>query len=122
MPDSDDAQRTATEAAAKAQTRTSEYLLAVRLEQLRTQARPEPVWPVSWAERLPELAACLLDDDARPGPRRRTRTDGPESAEPHRPLRCLTATMHELVRPSVMERDPQKPATRSWEWRVFTCT
>ncbi|WP_172387103.1 hypothetical protein [Streptomyces sp. MNP-20] len=43
LPDSDDAQRAATEAAARAQTRTAEHLLAVRLEQLHTQARPEPV-------------------------------------------------------------------------------
>ncbi|MFJ4343125.1 hypothetical protein [Streptomyces sp. NPDC088915] len=42
LPDSDDAQRAATEAAAKAQTRIAEHLLAVRLEQLHTQARPTP--------------------------------------------------------------------------------
>ncbi|MFJ9434904.1 hypothetical protein ACIRQY_35430 [Streptomyces sp. NPDC101490] len=59
VPDSDDAQRAATEAAAKALNRTAEYLLAVRLEQLRTQARPEP-----WAQRLPELAAHALDGEA----------------------------------------------------------
>ncbi|MFG3430341.1 hypothetical protein [Streptomyces californicus] len=37
LSDSDDAQRAATEAAAKAQTRTSEHLFAVRLEQLHTE-------------------------------------------------------------------------------------
>ncbi|MEU5977688.1 hypothetical protein [Streptomyces sp. NPDC047315] len=47
VPDSDDALRAATDAAAKVQTRTAEYLLAVRLEQLRTQDRPEPVRPAS---------------------------------------------------------------------------
>ncbi|MEU9298503.1 hypothetical protein [Streptomyces sp. NPDC048266] len=63
MPDSDDAQRAATEAAVKAQTRTAEHLLAVRLEQLHTQARPEPVRPAPWSQRLPELAARPLDTD-----------------------------------------------------------
>ncbi|WP_261993728.1 hypothetical protein, partial [Streptomyces sp. t39] len=57
LPDSDDAQRAATEAAAKAQTRTAEHLLAVRLEQLHTQARPTPVRPAPWTQRLPDLAA-----------------------------------------------------------------
>ncbi|MEV6400543.1 hypothetical protein AB0M39_38165 [Streptomyces sp. NPDC051907] len=60
LPDSDDALRAATEAAAKAQTRTGEHLLAVRLEQLRTQARPEPARPAPWSQRLPELAARPL--------------------------------------------------------------
>lgn len=64
LPDSDDAQRAATEAAAKAQTRTAEHLLAARLEQLRTQARPEPVRPAPWTQRLPELAARPLDGEA----------------------------------------------------------
>ncbi len=64
LPDSDDAQRAATEAAAKAQTRTAEHLLAVRLEQLRTQARPAPVRPAPWAQRLPEVAARPLDGEA----------------------------------------------------------
>ncbi|WP_435059729.1 hypothetical protein [Streptomyces sp. bgisy060] len=64
LPDSDDAQRAATEAAARAQTRTAEHLLAVRLEQLHTQARPEPVPPAPWAQRLPELAARPLDGEA----------------------------------------------------------
>ncbi|MGW0704280.1 hypothetical protein ACWD0A_34380 [Streptomyces sp. NPDC002867] len=45
MPDCDAALRAATEAAAKARTR----VLAVRLEQLRTQARPEPVRPTPWS-------------------------------------------------------------------------
>ncbi|MEU8622655.1 hypothetical protein [Streptomyces sp. NPDC048623] len=64
LPDSDDAQRAATEAAARAQTRTAEHLLAVRLEQLHTQARPEPVRPASWSRRLPELAARPLGGEA----------------------------------------------------------
>ncbi|MFB7936937.1 hypothetical protein [Streptomyces sp. NPDC056049] len=64
LPDSDDAQRAATEAAAKAQTRTAEHLLAVQLEQLHTQARPIPVRPAPWARRLPELAARPLDGEA----------------------------------------------------------
>jgi hypothetical protein len=53
LPDSDDALRAATEAATKAQTRTAEHLLAARLEQLHTQARPEPVRPAPWSQRLP---------------------------------------------------------------------
>ncbi|MFE3074187.1 hypothetical protein [Streptomyces sp. NPDC059247] len=64
MPDSDDAQRAATEAAAQAQNRTAEHLLAVWLEQLRTQARPEPVRPAPWTQRLPELADRPLDGEA----------------------------------------------------------
>ncbi|TXS46983.1 hypothetical protein [Streptomyces sp. t39] len=64
LPDSDDAQRAATEAAAKAQTRTAEHLLAVRLEQLHTQARPTPVRPAPWTQRLPDLAARPLDGEA----------------------------------------------------------
>ncbi|MFI8426041.1 hypothetical protein [Streptomyces sp. NPDC085479] len=64
LPDSDDAQRAATEAAAKAQTRTAEHLLAVRLEQLHIQARPEPVRPAPWTQRLPEFAARPLDGEA----------------------------------------------------------
>ncbi|MFE3122158.1 hypothetical protein ACFXHD_01930 [Streptomyces hydrogenans] len=64
MPDSDDALRAATEAAAGAQTRTAEHLLAVRLEQLRAQARPEPVRPAPWSRRLPEFAARPLDGEA----------------------------------------------------------
>ncbi|MFJ6452277.1 hypothetical protein ACIQNV_37375 [Streptomyces hydrogenans] len=64
LPDSDDALRAATEAAAGAQTRTAEHLVAVRLEQLHTQARPEPVWPAPWSQRLPELAARLLGGEA----------------------------------------------------------
>ncbi|MGW3060599.1 hypothetical protein ACWC98_32360 [Streptomyces goshikiensis] len=64
LPDSDDAQRAATEAAARAQIRTAEHLLAVRLEQLHTQARPEPVRAAPWSQRLPELAARPLDGEA----------------------------------------------------------
>lgn len=63
LPDSDDALRAATEAAAQAQVRTAEYLLAVRLEKLRTQALPEPVRPAPWSRRLPELAAHSLDGE-----------------------------------------------------------
>ncbi len=63
LPDSDDALRAATDAAAKAQARTAEYLLAVRLEQLRTQARPEPVRAAPWSQRPPELAAHSLDGE-----------------------------------------------------------
>ncbi|MEW2577719.1 hypothetical protein [Streptomyces syringium] len=36
----------------------------MRLEQLHAQARPEPVRPASWSQRLPELAARPLHDDA----------------------------------------------------------
>ncbi|MCX0247953.1 hypothetical protein NEH16_32760 [Streptomyces drozdowiczii] len=64
LPDSNDAQRAATEAAAKAQTRTAEHLLAVRLEQLHTQAHPTPARPAPWPQRLPELAARPLDEEA----------------------------------------------------------
>ncbi|MER7832187.1 hypothetical protein [Streptomyces sp. NPDC095602] len=63
LPDSDDAQRAATEAATQAQTRTAEHLLAMRLEQLRTQAHPEPIRPAPWSQRLPELAARPLDGE-----------------------------------------------------------
>ncbi|MFJ6250627.1 MULTISPECIES: hypothetical protein [unclassified Streptomyces] len=64
VPDSDDAQRAATEAAATAQTRTAEHLLAARLEQLHTLARPESIRPAPWTQRLPELAARPLDGEA----------------------------------------------------------
>ncbi|MFF9870174.1 hypothetical protein ACF1G0_33155 [Streptomyces sp. NPDC013953] len=64
LPDSDNALRAATAAAAEAQVRTAEHLLAVRLEQLRTQARPEPVRSAPWSQRLPELAARPLDTNA----------------------------------------------------------
>ncbi|MFC8175011.1 hypothetical protein [Streptomyces sp. NPDC057325] len=64
VPDSDDAQRAATEAAATAQTRAAEHLLAARLEQLHTLARPEPVRSAPWTQRLPELAARPLDGEA----------------------------------------------------------
>ncbi|MFD3567401.1 hypothetical protein [Streptomyces sp. NPDC058667] len=63
LPDSDDALRAATEAAAQAQARTAEYLLALRLEQLRAQAPPEPVRPAPWSRRLPELAAHSLHSE-----------------------------------------------------------
>ncbi|MFF9425596.1 hypothetical protein [Streptomyces sp. NPDC014746] len=64
LPDSDDALRAATEAAARAQTRTAEHLLVVRLEQLHALARPEPVRPAPWSQRLPELAVRPLDGEA----------------------------------------------------------
>ncbi|OKJ48145.1 hypothetical protein AMK27_38825 [Streptomyces sp. CB02009] len=60
MPDGDAALRAATQAAATAQTRTAEHLLAVRLERLRAKGRPEPVRRVPWSQRLPELAAVPL--------------------------------------------------------------
>ncbi|MEU5161218.1 hypothetical protein AB0G74_16650 [Streptomyces sp. NPDC020875] len=63
VPDSDDTHRAATEAAARAQTRTAEHLLAARLEELHTQTRPTPVQPETWAQRLPQLAARPLDGD-----------------------------------------------------------
>jgi len=46
--------------------RTAEYLLAVRLEQLREQtvSRTGAVGPMPWAERLSELAARPLDSDS----------------------------------------------------------
>ncbi|WP_437112141.1 hypothetical protein [Streptomyces sp. enrichment culture] len=53
----------APEAATQAQTRTAEHLLAMRLEQLRTQAHPEPIRPAPWSQRLPELAARPLDGE-----------------------------------------------------------
>ncbi|WP_030554231.1 hypothetical protein [Streptomyces exfoliatus] len=65
LPDSDDALRAATRAAAQAQARTAEYLLAVRLEQLRAKALPEPVRPAPWSQRLPELAAHSLHGETR---------------------------------------------------------
>ncbi|MFD9605268.1 hypothetical protein ACFQ6O_42535 [Streptomyces sp. NPDC056441] len=61
LPDSDDALRAATEAAAQAQNRTAEHLLAARLEQLHTQTRPELARPAPWSQRLPELAARPLE-------------------------------------------------------------
>ncbi|MGW4359467.1 hypothetical protein ACWEKU_12005 [Streptomyces californicus] len=64
LPDSDDAQRAATEAAAKAQTRTAEHLLAVRLEQLYERSAARTERPASWTKRLPGLAARPLDGDA----------------------------------------------------------
>ncbi|MFF3735187.1 hypothetical protein ACFYXM_34180 [Streptomyces sp. NPDC002476] len=56
----------ATREAEAARTRTAEYLLAVRLEQLRQQAaaRTAEVSAAPWTDRLPELAERPLDDDA----------------------------------------------------------
>ncbi|GGR48191.1 hypothetical protein GCM10010497_59490 [Streptomyces cinereoruber] len=53
LPDSDDAQRAATEAAAQAQTRTAEHLLAVRREQLHTPGPPRSVDPAPARARRP---------------------------------------------------------------------
>ncbi|WP_255306554.1 hypothetical protein [Streptomyces sp. Wb2n-11] len=53
----------ATKAADTARERVAEYLLAMRLEQLREQiaARTETAAPAPWTDRLPELAARPLD-------------------------------------------------------------
>ncbi|GHE43584.1 hypothetical protein GCM10018785_11420 [Streptomyces longispororuber] len=53
------------DAAARAQTRTAEHLLAVRLGQMHTQARPVPVRPAPRSQRLPELAARPLNSKTR---------------------------------------------------------
>ncbi|MFJ9729400.1 hypothetical protein ACIRP3_42370 [Streptomyces sp. NPDC101209] len=55
----------ATKTAEAARERTAEYLLTVRLEQLRelTAARIETAAPAPWAARLTELAARPLDDE-----------------------------------------------------------
>ncbi|WP_406490687.1 hypothetical protein OHB06_01235 [Streptomyces sp. NBC_01604] len=62
-----DAVAAATKAADAARVRTAQYLLTVRLEQLREQTavRHEAAGPASgrWAERLPELAARPVDGD-----------------------------------------------------------
>ncbi|WP_406490725.1 hypothetical protein OHB06_01360 [Streptomyces sp. NBC_01604] len=62
-----DAVTAATKAADAARARTAQYLLTVRLEQLREQTavRHEAPGPASgrWAARLPELAARPVDGD-----------------------------------------------------------
>ncbi|MFE3770832.1 hypothetical protein [Streptomyces sp. NPDC059122] len=65
-PNGADAIAAATKAAVAARERAAEYLLAVRLEQLREQAaaRTEAATPALWTDRLPGLAARSLDDDA----------------------------------------------------------
>ncbi|MDQ0701052.1 hypothetical protein [Streptomyces sp. W4I9-2] len=62
-PNGADAIAAATKAAETARERTAQYLLAVRLEQLREQAaaRIEPTRSAPWADRLPELAARPLE-------------------------------------------------------------
>ncbi|MFJ6785597.1 hypothetical protein [Streptomyces yangpuensis] len=63
-PTGADAVTAATKAADAARDRVGEYLLAARLEQLREQSSARTERPVSWAQRLPDLAARLLDGDA----------------------------------------------------------
>ncbi|MDH2392998.1 hypothetical protein QCN29_30325 [Streptomyces sp. HNM0663] len=65
-PNGADAVAAATEKAEAARERTAEHLLAVRLKQLREQlaARPEQAAAAPWTDRLPELAARPLDDEA----------------------------------------------------------
>ncbi|MGW2710667.1 hypothetical protein ACWC4J_16990 [Streptomyces sp. NPDC001356] len=64
-PNGADAVAAATKAADTARERTAQYLLATRLEQLRerTAARTNAAMPAPWTDRLPELAARLLDGD-----------------------------------------------------------
>ncbi|WP_424864007.1 hypothetical protein [Streptomyces sp. MMS24-I29] len=65
-PNGADAIAAATNAATAARERTAEHLLATRLEQLRKQAaaRAEQDAAAPWTDRLPELAARPLDDNA----------------------------------------------------------
>ncbi|MER6774950.1 hypothetical protein ABT389_35055 [Streptomyces bacillaris] len=64
-PNGADAIAAATKAAETARERTAQYLLAVRLEQLREQAatRIEQPGSAPWTDRLPELAARPLEGD-----------------------------------------------------------
>jgi hypothetical protein len=64
-PSGADAVAAATKAADAARERTAEYLLAMRLEQLREQTadRTETAAPAPWSDRLTELAARPLDVD-----------------------------------------------------------
>lgn len=64
-PNGADAIAAATKAAETARERTAQYLLAVRLEQLREQAaaRIEQTGSAPWTDRLPELAARPLEGD-----------------------------------------------------------
>ncbi|MFJ1803994.1 hypothetical protein [Streptomyces sp. NPDC088180] len=64
-PNGADAVAAATKAADTARERAAEYLLATRLKQLREQAdaRTEQVVAAPWTDRLPELAARLMDAD-----------------------------------------------------------
>ncbi len=65
-PNGADAVAAATEKAEAARERTAEYLLAVRLEQMREQAaaRTQAAAAAPWTDRLPELAARSLDSEA----------------------------------------------------------
>lgn len=65
-PNGADAIAAATKAADTARERTAQYLLATRLEQLREQAaaRTETAASAPWTDRLPELAARPLVNDA----------------------------------------------------------
>ncbi|MEU2740099.1 hypothetical protein ABZ656_33285 [Streptomyces sp. NPDC007095] len=67
-PSGADAIAAATKAADAARERTAQYLLTERLEQLREQAsaRTETAAAAPWTDRLPELAARPLDNDATP--------------------------------------------------------
>ncbi|MFE7077382.1 hypothetical protein ACFU96_45610 [Streptomyces sp. NPDC057620] len=64
-PSGEDAVAAATTAAGTARERTAEYLLTVRLEQLRERiaARTETAAPAPWSARLTELAARPLDGE-----------------------------------------------------------
>jgi hypothetical protein len=64
-PTGADAVAAATKAAEAARERTAEYLLAVRLQQLRGQAaaRTETAAPAPQTDRLPEPAARVLGGD-----------------------------------------------------------
>ncbi|WP_309031295.1 hypothetical protein [Streptomyces alfalfae] len=64
-PHGTDAVAAATKAADAARERTAEYLLATRLEQLRERAvaRTETAARPPWTNRLPQLAARLLDGE-----------------------------------------------------------
>ncbi|MFE2943377.1 hypothetical protein ACFXKG_30640 [Streptomyces sp. NPDC059255] len=64
-PNGADARAAATKAADAARERAAQYLLTVRLEQLREQQalRTETVAAAPWTDRLPELAARPLDGD-----------------------------------------------------------
>lgn len=65
-PNGADAIAAATKTADTARERTAQYLLTTRLEQLREQAaaRTETAAAAPWTDRLPELAARPLDNDA----------------------------------------------------------
>ncbi|MCY0930893.1 hypothetical protein OTB20_32815 [Streptomyces sp. H27-H1] len=64
-PHGADAVAAATKAADTARERAVEYLMSMRLEQLREQAaaRTETAVPAPWTDRLPELATRQLDGD-----------------------------------------------------------